>query len=76
MRISGRKTIPDAEAAFGCAATVHFPDMPFELGFHQWISREPAPDTPSGIHDARPKLDRDQNRPALSPTSGSIGWPI
>ena len=34
--------------------------MPFELGFHQWISREPAPGTPSGIHGARLKLDRDQ----------------
>jgi hypothetical protein len=48
------------EAAFAYAATVHFPDRPFELGFYQWISREPAPGTPSGIHGARLKLDKDQ----------------
>ena len=59
----GRKTIPDAEAAFGYAATVHFPDMPFELGFYQWISREPAPGTPSGTHGPRLKLDKNQITP-------------
>jgi hypothetical protein len=62
---SGPKTKPDPEAAFGYAATVHFPDMPFELGFYQWTSRNPPPGTPSGTHGARLKLDKDQITPGV-----------
>ncbi len=59
----GRKTVSDPEAAFGYATVVHFPDMPFELGYYQWISRHPPPGTPSGTHGARLKLDQDRITP-------------
>jgi len=58
-----RRTIVDQEAAFGYAATVHYPDMPFELGFYQWISRNPPPGTPSGKSGARIKIGKDQITP-------------
>ncbi|MBT3380220.1 MAG: DUF4838 domain-containing protein [Lentisphaerae bacterium] len=49
----GEKTVEDAEAAYGYAATVHNPDMPFRLGFYQWESRHP----PKGTHGARLSLE-------------------
>jgi hypothetical protein len=58
-----RKILPDRDAAFGYAATVDRPDLPFELGFYQWISRNPPPGQPSGTHGARLKLDKDKITP-------------
>ena len=58
-----RKTLVDPEAAFGYAATVHNPDMPFQLGFYQWISRNPPPGTPSGKEGARLKIEKDRIMP-------------
>ena len=60
---AGRKTVPDPEAAFGYAAVVDLPDLPFELGFYQWISRQPPPGTPSGVQGAKLKIDQDQITP-------------
>jgi len=62
---SGRKIVADPEAAFGYAVTVHDPDLPFQLGFYQWISREPPPGTPSGTHGARLKIEKDQITPGV-----------
>jgi hypothetical protein len=62
---SGRKTVPDPEAAFGYATTVDLPDMPFELGFYQWIARDPPPGTPSGTHGARVTIEKDQITPGV-----------
>ena len=58
-RQAGRRRIVDPDAAFGYAATVHKPDMPFQLGFYQWISRNPS----SGNHGPRLSLDRDDITP-------------
>ncbi|NOZ20780.1 MAG: DUF4838 domain-containing protein, partial [Planctomycetes bacterium] len=54
-RQAGRKRVVDPDAAFGYAATVHKPDMPFQLGFYQWKTRHP----PSGKHGPRLSLSRD-----------------
>ena len=54
---SGRHTGPlqvmDAEAAWGYATTIHNPDMPFQLGFYQWQSRQPS----KGKEGGRLKLE-------------------
>jgi len=55
----GPKRVPDPDAAFGYAATVHKPDMPFQFGFYQWKRRNP----PSGVHGPRVSLDRDRITP-------------
>ncbi|MFA7159083.1 MAG: DUF4838 domain-containing protein [Kiritimatiellia bacterium] len=58
-----RKTLVDPEAAFGYVATVHNPDMPFQLGFYQWMSRNPPPGTPPGKEGARLKIEKDRITP-------------
>lgn len=57
------KILPDQDAAFGYAATVDRPDLPFEVGFYQWISRISPPGQPSGIDVVRLKLDKDRITP-------------
>ena len=60
-RQAGRRRVVDPDAAFGYAATVHKPDMPFQLGFYQWLTRHP----PSGNHGPRLSLDRDSITPGV-----------
>lgn len=50
------RLIVDPEAARGYAVTVHHPDLPFQLGFYQWLSRNPT----KGNHGARLKLGREE----------------
>ncbi|HWL53337.1 MAG TPA: DUF4838 domain-containing protein [Chthoniobacteraceae bacterium] len=50
------RQIGDADAARGYAVTVDKPDAPFELGFYQWISRNPSKGKPG----ARLKITNDQ----------------
>lgn len=57
------KILPDQDAAFGYAATVDLPDLPFEVGFYQWLSRNPEPGQPSGVDVVRLKLNKDQITP-------------
>ena len=49
------KRMGDPDAARGYAVTVHHPDYPFQLGFYQWLSRNPT----KGNHGPRLKLERD-----------------
>jgi len=51
---SGRKTAVDPGAAFGYAATIDNPDMPFQFGFYQWEARNP----PKGKQGPRLSLER------------------
>ena len=60
-RQAGQRCVADADAAFGYAATVHKPDLPFQLGFYQWHTRHP----PTGTHGPRLSLDRDGIRPGV-----------
>jgi len=53
-RQSGPKTVKDAEAACGYATTIHLPDMPFQVGFYQWESRQPS----KGKEGARIRLEQ------------------
>ncbi|MCE5237479.1 DUF4838 domain-containing protein [bacterium] len=62
---SGRKTVADPQAAFGYAATVDLPDLPFQMGFYQWTAHDPPPGTPSGVHGARVSIPRDQITPGV-----------
>jgi hypothetical protein len=55
------KTMIDKDAAFGYAAKVDKPDMPFNLGFYQWLRRNP----PKGKHGPRLKLDKDKITPGV-----------
>ncbi|MDP7248549.1 MAG: hypothetical protein QGF00_03020 [Planctomycetota bacterium] len=48
-----KKRVVDPDAAFGFAATVHLPDLPFQFGFFQWKTRQP----PTGNHGPRRSLD-------------------
>lgn len=45
----GERMVRDADAAFGYAAVVDNPDLPLQVGFHQWISHQP----PKGVEGAR-----------------------
>lgn len=56
---SGVKTVADRDAAFGYAVTVDMPDMPLNVGFHQWTSRQP----PAGVEGARIQI----NAAAITP---------
>ncbi|MGD8241098.1 MAG: DUF4838 domain-containing protein, partial [Armatimonadota bacterium] len=49
----------DPDAAFGYAVRVHKPDIPFQIGFYQWISRDP----PTGNAVARVSLGKDDITP-------------
>lgn len=51
--------VVDPDAAFGYAVRVHKPDMPFQVGFYQWLSHDP----PQGKEVARLGLDRDDITP-------------
>lgn len=51
---AGPWRIRDPDAARGYAATVHLPDLPFQVGFYQWESRQPA----KGTQGARIRLER------------------
>ena len=53
-RQSGPLTVKDTEAAWGYATTIHDPDMPFQMGFYQWQSRQP----PKGKEGARIRLEQ------------------
>lgn len=53
-RQSGPLTMKDTEAAWGYATTIHDPDMPFQMGFYQWQSRQP----PKGKEGARIRLEQ------------------
>ena len=53
-RQTGPRRVKDPAAAWGYATTVHQPDMPFQVGFHQWESRQP----PKGKQGPRIKLDQ------------------
>jgi hypothetical protein len=46
--------VKDAEAAWGYATTIHVPDMPFQVGFYQWESRQPS----KGKEGARIRLEQ------------------
>jgi hypothetical protein len=52
-RQTGPRRVRDPEAAWGYAATVHHPDLPFNVAFHQWESRQP----PKGRQGARLTLE-------------------
>lgn len=56
-----RKTVLDPDAARGYAATVAKPDLPFQVGFYQWTSRNPS----EGVHGARLKIDLDAITPGV-----------
>jgi len=53
-RQTGPLTVKDAEAAWGYATTIHGPDMPFQIGFYQWESRQPS----KGKEGARIRLEQ------------------
>lgn len=53
-RQAGPLTVKDAEAAWGYAATIHEPDLPFQIGFYQWESRQPS----KGKEGARLRLEQ------------------
>jgi hypothetical protein len=57
------KLLLDQDAAFGDAASVDRPDLPFEVGFYPWISRNPSRGQPSGIGVVRLKLIKVQITP-------------
>ena len=52
-RHTGPRRVTDPEAAWGYAAIVHKPDLPFQVGFYQWESRQP----PKGKEGARLRLE-------------------
>lgn len=58
-RGNDKKIIGDPDAAFGYAATVYKPDMPFKIGFYQWFSRNPV----KGKELARLVIKKDQITP-------------
>ena len=58
-RQSGPRCVPDPDAARGFAVTVHKPDLPFQVGFYTWTSRQP----PAGTHGPRLSLARDAITP-------------
>jgi hypothetical protein len=45
--------VKDPDAAFGYAAPVDKPDLPFQAGFYQWTNRKAPAGTPSGNHGSR-----------------------
>jgi hypothetical protein len=53
-RQTGPLTVKDTEAARGYATTIHQPDLPLQIGFYQWESRQP----PKGKEGARIRLDQ------------------
>ena len=53
-RQAGPLTVKDAEAAWGYATTIHEPDLPFQIGFYQWESRQPS----KGKEGARIRLEQ------------------
>ena len=53
-RQAGPRTVKDADAARGYATTIHDPDMPFQIGFYQWESRQPS----KGKEGARIRLEQ------------------
>ena len=53
-RQTGPLTVKDAEAARGYATTIHMPDLPLQIGFYQWESRQP----PKGKEGARIRLEQ------------------
>ncbi len=53
-RQSGPRRLRDPDAARGYAATVHQPDLPLQVGFYQWESRQP----PKGRQGARIRVER------------------
>ncbi len=55
------KTVLDPDAASGYAATVDKPDLPFQVGFYQWISRDPG----KGTHGARVRIENEQITPGV-----------
>ena len=58
-RQSGPLTVKDTEAAWGYATTIHDPDMPFQMGFYQWQSRQPS----KGKEGARIRLEQKDINP-------------
>jgi len=53
-RQTGPLTVKDTEAARGYATTIHQPDLPLQIGFYQWESRQP----PKGKEGARIRLEQ------------------
>jgi hypothetical protein len=56
---TGKKLVVDPDGAMGYAATVDLPDMPLQVGFYQWLSRNPD----TGAQGARIALQRQQIEP-------------
>lgn len=58
---SNTAKIPDKDAAFGYGVDIDKPDYPFQLGFFQWLQKNP----PKGNQGARLKLDKKQIVPGV-----------
>jgi hypothetical protein len=58
-RGKSKRSIKDAKAAFGTAAVVDQPQMPFRCGFSEWKSRVPS----AVAHGPRLNIERDQITP-------------
>jgi len=58
-RGENKRSVPDPAAAFGTAAVVDQPQVPFRCGFSEWKSRVPSVVT----HGPRLEIERDQITP-------------
>ena len=56
-----QRQVLDPDAARGYAITVHYPDMPLQVGFYEWQSRNPS----KGVHGPRLSVDKDRITPGV-----------